>query len=160
MPLLAFKEFSEHSFSKTERFLGCDVGEKTVGLALSDTTKTIATPLSVIRRTKWKVDSLLLVEILATHHIGGIIIGFPLNMNGTEGPRCQATRQFATNFMALSEIPVCLWDERLSTQAITRTLLDADVSRNKRKPLVDQMAAAYILQGFLDAFHKYLKEMK
>lgn len=160
MPPLDFKEFSESTFSKKERFLGCDVGEKTIGLAISDTRKMIATPLSVIKRTKWKTDSLLLGEVLETHEIGGIIIGFPLNMNGTEGPRCQATRQFASNLLALCEVPLCLWDERLSTQAITRTLLEADVSRSKRKPLVDKMAAAYILQGFLDAFQRYLQEVK
>ena len=160
MALLSFKEFSHHSFSLSERFLGCDVGEKTIGLALSDITKTIATPLTVIKRTKWKKDALLLKEKLSQHQVAGLIVGFPLNMNGTEGPRCQSTRQFSANMLDLSVLPLCLWDERLSTQAITRTLLEADLSRGKRKPLLDKMAAAYILQGFLDAFQKYMREMK
>ena len=152
MPLLSFKDFSNLSFEKEGRFLGCDLGEKTIGLALSDKTLTIATPLSVIRRTQWKKDSKSLLEEIEKHHICGIIVGFPLNMNGSEGPRCQSVRQFVSNLLALCNIPVCLWDERLSTYAVTRTLLEADLSRTRRSQVVDKLAASYILQGFLDAY--------
>jgi len=157
MPLMNFEPFSQQSFEKSGRFLGCDVGEKTIGLALSDTQLTIASPLQVIHRTKWKNDGPALLKIIMEHHIVGIIIGFPLNMNGSEGPRCQATRQFVANVLTLIDLPICLWDERLSTMAVTRTLLEADLSRAKRKQVVDKMAAAYILQGFLDAFCRLKK---
>ena len=131
--------------------MGCDVGEKTIGLALSDVNRTIATPFDVIRRTQWKVDSKTLLKVFSDHHIVGIVVGLPLNMDGSEGPRCQSIRQFSQNVLALSDLPLCLWDERLSTVAVTRTLLEADVSREKRKKVIDKMAASYILQGFLDA---------
>lgn len=154
MPLLSFEAFSQNVFEKEGRFLGCDVGTKTIGLALSDRSKMIATPLTVIQRTQWKDDSLTLLNEINTHTICGIIVGFPLNMNGTEGPRCQSTRQFASNLLSMRDLPLCLWDERLSTRAVTRTLLDADLSRAKRGQVVDKMAACYILQGFLDAYGK------
>ncbi len=156
MPLLSFEDFSQTSFEGGGRFLGCDVGTKTIGLALSDTNKMIATPLTVIKRTQWKEDSLTLLNEIDTHTICGIIVGFPLNMNGTEGPRCQSTRQFASNLLKAWDLPLCLWDERLSTRAVTRTLLDADLSRAKRGQVVDKMAACYILQGFLDAYGRKL----
>ncbi len=152
MTLLTFENFSHYSFEKGGRFLGCDVGEKTIGLALSDTQRKISTPFQVIYRTQWKKDSEILLKIISAHHIIGIVVGFPLNMNGSEGPRCQSTRQFVTNLLALQDLPVCLWDERLSTLAVTRTLLEADLSRAKRSKVIDKVAAAYILQGFLDAF--------
>ncbi|MBP6951076.1 MAG: Holliday junction resolvase RuvX [Alphaproteobacteria bacterium] len=151
MPLLAFEEFSFLSFGKEERLLGCDVGQKTIGLALSDTTLKIATAFQVIHRTQWKKDSATLLKIILTYHIGGIVVGFPLNMNGSEGPRCQSTRQFVTNLITLQDLPICLWDERLSTLAVTRTLLEADLSRAKRSQVIDKVAASYILQGALDA---------
>lgn len=154
MALLSLLEFSAYPFEKSEKFLGCDVGEKTIGLAISDKNKMIATPLKVMRRTQWKKDAPLLLKLLQEEHIGGIVVGFPLNMNGTEGPRCQSTRQFVANLLALHDLPICLWDERLSTSAVTRTLLEADVSRQKRADVVDKMAAAYILQGFLEAFRR------
>lgn len=157
MSLLSFDEFSVLSFKKEGRFLGCDIGEKTIGLALSDRSQTIASPLMTIRRTQWKKDSATLLKEIETHSISGILVGFPLNMNGTEGPRCQSTRQFVTNLLQVIDIPVCLWDERLSTLAVTRTLLEADVSRAKRDQVVDKMAACYILQGFLDAFRNSQK---
>lgn len=152
MALLSFLEFSSYPFEKSDKFLGCDIGEKTIGLAISDRNKIIATPLMVLHRTQWKKDGPLLLKIIEDQNIGGVVVGFPLNMNGTEGPRCQSTRQFVANLLALREIPVCLWDERLSTSAVTRTLLEADLSRQKRAEVVDKMAAAYILQGFLEAF--------
>lgn len=152
MALLTFEEFSQISFEKKGRFLGCDVGEKTIGLALSDINRKIATPFQVIHRTQWKKDSPLLLSLIQEHHILGIVVGLPLNMNGSEGPRCQSTRQFAANLLALKDLPICFWDERLSTIAVTRTLLEADLSRAKRSKVVDKMAASYILQGALDAF--------
>ena len=154
MPLLTFDDFKQSSFERGGRFLGCDVGEKTIGLALSDINHTIATPFEVIRRTKWKEDSLAFLKILDQYKIVGIIIGFPLNMDGSEGPRCQSIRQFSQNVLALRDLPLCLWDERLSTIAVTRTLLEADLSREKRRKVVDKMAAAFILQGCLNAFQR------
>jgi putative Holliday junction resolvase len=152
MALLTFEEFSRYSFEKEGRFLGCDVGEKTIGLALSDRNRTIASPYQVINRTRWKQDSETLLKIIKDFAILGVVVGFPLNMDGSEGPRCQSTRQFVNNLLLLCELPICFWDERLSTVAVTRTLLEADLSRTKRKKVVDKMAACYILQGFLDAF--------
>lgn len=150
-----FESFCQHPFEKNGRFLGLDVGEKLIGLALSDINRTISTPFQVIQRTQWKKDALIFLKLIQDYRITGIVVGFPLNMNGTEGPRCQSTRQFAQNLLAVTDLPVCLWDERLSTMAVTRTLLEADLSRSKRKQVVDKMAAAYILQGFLDAFNRH-----
>jgi putative Holliday junction resolvase len=151
--------FYQQTFEKKGRFLGFDVGEKTIGLALSDTNRTIATPFQVIPRTKWKKDAEALLKIIKEHCIVGVVVGFPLNMDGSEGPRCQSTRQFVTNLLSIFDLPVCLWDERLSTMAVTRTLLEADLSRAKRKKVVDKMAAAYILQGFLDGFGRMNKSV-
>jgi len=130
--------------------LGLDLGEKTIGLALSDGSLTIATPLETIRRTKFTPDARRLAAIIAEHGVGGLVVGLPVNMDGSEGPRCQSVRQFAANFLEKTEIPIAFWDERLSTAAVTRTLLDADVSRKRRAEVVDKMAAGYILQGALD----------
>lgn len=152
MSILNFDLFCKLSFEKGGRFLGFDVGEKTIGLALSDTNRMIATPFQTIHRTQWKKDVELLLKIMKDYKVVGLIIGLPLNMNGSEGPRCQSIRQFASNLLSVTDIPLCLWDERLSTMAVTRTLLEADLSRAKRKMVVDKMAAAYILQGFLDGF--------
>lgn len=152
MSLLNAELFCKISFEKGGRFLGFDVGDKTIGLALSDINRTIATPFQTIYRTQWKKDAEMLFKIIKDYKVVGIIIGLPLNMNGSEGPRCQSVRQFAANLLSFVDIPLCLWDERLSTMAVTRTLLEADLSRLKRKKVVDKMAAAYILQGFLDAF--------
>lgn len=154
MSLLTFEKFCSYSFEKEGRFLSCDVGEKTIGLAFSDRNRTIASPYIVINRTRWKQDSDTLLKIIKEFGILGVIVGFPLNMDGSEGPRCQSTRQFVDNLLSLCKLPICLWDERLSTVAVTRTLLEADLSRTKRKKVVDKMAACYILQGFLDAFSR------
>jgi putative Holliday junction resolvase len=132
------------------RLLGLDVGAKTIGLALSDVTRSVATPLETIRRTKFQKDADALLAILARFGIGGLVIGLPLNMDGSEGPRAQATRAFARNLASRTELPMVFWDERLSTAAVTRTLIEADASRARRAELVDKMAAAYILQGALD----------
>ena len=132
------------------RLLGLDLGEKTIGLALSDTMLIIATPLETLARGKFTADAAELAEIVAEHGVGGLVIGLPLNMDGSEGPSAQSARAFARNFAARSALPIALCDERLSTAAVTRTLLEADASRQRRAALVDKMAAAYILQGALD----------
>ena len=136
---------------RRKRLMGLDVGSKTIGLALSDTTLTIATPMETIKRSKFTKDAEYLLKIAAEHDVGGFIIGMPYNMDGSEGPRCQSTRQFQENLAEKTTLPMTLWDERMSTQAVTRTLLDADASRARRAELVDKMAAAFILQGALDA---------
>jgi putative Holliday junction resolvase len=130
--------------------IGIDAGTKTLGLALSDITRTIASPLTVIRRTKFKDDAAELLRAAAEHRIGGFVLGLPTNLDGTAGPRVQATRAFARNLNALSELPILLWDERLSTAAAERTLLEADASRRRRAQVIDKLAAAIILQGALD----------
>jgi putative pre-16S rRNA nuclease len=133
-----------------KRLLGLDLGEKTIGLALSDTSLTIATPMETLKRGKFTVDAEILEKIIATQGIGGLVVGLPLNMDGSEGPSAQSARSFARNFATRTRLPIALCDERLSTAAVTRTLIDADASRKRRAALVDKMAAAYILQGALD----------
>lgn len=133
------------------RLLGLDIGSKTIGLALSDTTLTIATPMETIKRTKFKDDAEKLLDIVQKQGVGGFVLGWPVNMDGSEGPRCQSTKAFSDNLAKLSDLPQVFWDERLSTAAVERTLIEADRSRARRKELVDKMAAAYILQGALHA---------
>jgi putative Holliday junction resolvase len=132
------------------RLMGLDLGTKTIGLALSDAERRIATPLETIRRTKFQADAQAMLALADRHGVAALVIGMPLNMDGTEGPRVQATRAFARNLGGLTPLPIHFWDERLSTAAVTRTLLEADASRARRDVLVDKMAAAYILQGLLD----------
>lgn len=132
------------------RLMGLDVGTKTVGLAVSDPGLTIATPLETLRRTKFRADATRLLDLAAQRGVGGLVLGLPINMDGSEGPRCQSIRQFAANLAEHTDLPMALWDERLSTAAVTRTLLEADASRKRRAEVVDKMAAAYILQGLLD----------
>ena len=132
------------------RLLGLDVGAKTVGLALSDTTRTVASPYATLRRTRFAADAQTLAEIIAREGVGGLILGLPINMDGSEGRRCQSVRAFAANLVERIEVPAAFWDERLSTAAVTRTLIEADASRRRRRQLVDKLAAAYILQGALD----------
>lgn len=138
------------SLAKEARLLGIDLGEKTIGLALSDVGRSIATPLETIRRTKFTPDAEQIRALALRFEIGGIVLGLPLNMDGSEGPRAQATRAFARNLKPLLGLPILFWDERLSTAAVTRILLDADASRIRRGQVIDKMAAAYILQGALD----------
>ena len=134
------------------RLLGLDVGSKTVGLALSDPTLTVASPLQTLRRTKFTRDAQALRAIATEHEVGGLVIGLPVSMDGTEGPRCQSVRQFARNLLQVLDLPVAFWDERLSTAAVERMLIDEVVmSRRRRGEVVDKAAAAYILQGALDA---------
>lgn len=132
------------------RLIGLDLGTKTIGLALSDLGRGIASPMETIKRKKFTLDAEKLLEICARQQVGGIVLGLPLNMDGSEGPRVQATRAFVRNLSQKTELPITYWDERLSTAAVTRTLLEADSSRAKRAEAVDKMAAAFILQGFLD----------
>ncbi len=136
---------------RNQRLLGLDVGTKTIGLALSDVLRSIASPFDTLRRGKFAADAKILLAIAAKHEVGGLVVGLPLEMDGREGPRCQSVRQFAANLLKLEDMPIAFWDERLSTAAVTRTLLEADASRKRRGEVVDKMAAAYILQGFLDA---------
>lgn len=131
--------------------MGIDPGTKTLGIAISDSLRTIATPMETIKRTKFSKDMQRLTHILQEQQICGMIIGYPVNMDGSEGPRCQSVRQFAQNVTQHTDIPILLWDERLSTAAVERTMLEADLSRKRRSELVDKLAAAYILQGVLDA---------
>ena len=130
--------------------VGLDLGTKTIGVALSDLSRTIANPLKTIARTKFQADAAALLALAAAERASAFVLGLPLNMDGSEGPRAQATRAFARNLAALTDIPIALWDERLSTVAVTRTLLEADASRARRAAVVDKMAAAYLLQGALD----------
>ena len=134
--------------------MGLDLGTKTIGVAISDPGRSIASPLTTVARTKFKADAAALLKEAGRHAIAGLVIGLPLNMDGSEGPRVQATRAFARNLAALTDLPMLFWDERLSTAAVTRTLIEADTSRKRRGEVVDKMAAAYILQGLLDRLGK------
>lgn len=145
VPLEALVTLPDHA-----RLLGLDLGTKTIGLALSDVERQIASPLETIRRIKFSLDVVALLKIAEKHAVVGLVIGLPLNMDGSEGPRVQSTRAFVRNLVPLTSLPIVFWDERMSTLAVTRTLLDADASRAKRAAVVDKMAAAYILQGALD----------
>ena len=130
--------------------MGLDLGTKTIGLAISDAGRRVASPLVTIERTKFGADAKALLALAAENAIAAFVLGLPLNMDGSEGPRVQSTRAFARNLAALTELPILFWDERLSTAAVTRTLLEADTSRKRRGEVIDKMAAAYILQGALD----------
>ncbi len=146
---LALSELPER-LKRDERILGLDVGTKTIGLALSDVMRQIATPLETIRRTKFTADAKRLLELAKEHGVGGLVIGLPVNLDGSEGPRAQSTRAFARSLGPMTDLPMAFWDERLSTAAAERALLEADASRKRRAELIDKMAAAYILQGALD----------
>jgi putative Holliday junction resolvase len=132
------------------RLMGLDVGTKTIGLALSDTRCIIATPLETIRRRRFRDDMARLFALIDAHRVGGLVIGLPLTLAGGDGPRTQSVRQFARNLIALRDVPVSFWDERLSTAAVTREMIAADITRRRRAEIVDRVAAAYILQGCLD----------
>jgi putative Holliday junction resolvase len=132
------------------RLLGLDLGTKTIGLAISDGALMVASPIETIQRTKFTADAQKLLAVADGRQVAGLVLGLPVNMDGTEGPRCQSTRQFARNLLALRDLPIAFWDERLSTAAVQRAMIDADLTRAKRAKVVDQMAAGYILQGALD----------
>ncbi|BDA84486.1 putative pre-16S rRNA nuclease [Aureimonas sp. SA4125] len=129
---------------------GLDLGTKTIGIAVSDVGLRLATPRKLVRRTKFGADAAALMKSLDDERCGGIVIGMPLNMDGSEGPRAQSTRAFVRNYLRLDPRPICFWDERLSTVAAERSMIEADVSRKKRAERIDSAAAAFILQGALD----------
>jgi putative holliday junction resolvase len=132
------------------RLMGLDVGTKTIGLALSDTRRMIATPLETIRRRRFHSDLIRLLSLVDAHGVGGLVIGLPLTLAGGEGPRTQSVSQFARNLLALRDLPIIFWDERMSTAAVTREMIAHDMTSRRRAQIVDRVAAAYILQGFLD----------
>ncbi len=136
------------------KLLGLDLGTKTIGVAISDSLRMSATPLTTIRRSKFTQDAEQLDTLIEENKAIGIVLGLPLNMDGSEGPRVQSTRAFARNLSARISIPIVFWDERLSTSAVTRTLIEADVSRSKRAQVVDKLAASYILQGALERLRR------
>ena len=140
------------------RLFGLDLGTKTIGIGISDVERRIASPLETIRREKFSIDVKKLDALVASHSIYALVMGFPLNMDGSEGPRVQATRAFVRNMANFMSLPVLYWDERLSTAAVTRTLIEQDASRAKRAEVVDRMAAAYILQGALDRMNAIIRE--
>ncbi len=136
--------------------MGLDLGDKTIGVAVSDGMRAVASPHETVRRKKFGVDAARLLEIVAERDVAGIILGLPYNMDGSEGPRCQSTRAFARNLERLTELPIGYWDERLSTVAAERALLEADATRKRRAEVIDNIAASYILQGVLDRLN-YMK---
>lgn len=138
--------------ARNQTILGLDLGTKTIGMALSDVTYIVASPLATIARKKFSQDAAELEAVIAKHNVGALVLGLPMQMDGTEGPRTQATRSFAAEMLKRRDIPIAFWDERLSTAAVQRMLTsEADLSRKRRAEVVDKAAAAYILQGFLEA---------
>jgi putative Holliday junction resolvase len=146
----------EQALPPAAALIGLDLGTKTIGVAISDLGRRIASPLVLINRVKFTQDAEALIKLIGERQVAGIVIGLPLNMDGSEGPRAQATRAFVRNL--LPNISVSFWDERLSTVAVTRTLLEADTSRKRRGELVDKMAAGFILQGALDRMQKLKRD--
>ena len=134
--------------------IGLDLGTKTIGVAASDPDRRVAAPVETVVRTKFSLDAARILALAAERRAAGFVLGLPINMDGSEGPRAQATRAFARNLAQQTELPIALWDERLSTAAVERALIDADVSRAKRKKVIDQHAAVFILQGALDRLSK------
>jgi len=145
----AIEDFAK-ALTPMRALAGLDLGTKTIGVAVSDNLLTVATPLETVKRKKFGVDAARLLEIAAKRDLGGIILGLPRNMDGSEGPRCQSTRAFARNLSRLTDLPIGFWDERLSTVAAERALLEADTSRARRAEVIDHVAAGYILQGVMD----------
>ena len=151
---MAVVELDRLTLAPGARLLGLDLGEKTIGLALSDRLLMVATPMETLKRGKFAADAARLDIIISEQGIGGLVVGLPLNMDGSDGPSAQSARAFGRNWVNRSPLPLLFWDERLSTMAVTRTLLDADASRKRRGEVVDKMAAAYILQGALDRLRR------
>ncbi len=150
MPLLSLPEFAA-ALPGRGALMGLDPGEKRIGVAVSDTTRLIASSLDQISRTKFAADAEAILKLYDARQCVGLVIGLPLNMDGSAGPAAQSARAFARNLIAKRDAPLLLWDERLSTAAVTRTLIEGDASRRRRGEVVDKMAAAYMLQGALDA---------
>jgi putative Holliday junction resolvase len=142
------------SIPPTGRIMGLDLGTKTIGVAISDGMRYSATPLEIIKRTKFTQDAIRLDELIAQNAIVAIILGLPLNMDGSEGPRVQSTRAFARSLGQRITLPIAFWDERLSTSAVTRMMIEADLRRDRRAEVVDKLAASYILQGALDRLRR------
>jgi len=150
--LSVFDQFEEFAAAlpKGRALLGLDLGDKTIGVAVSDRLWSVATPAETIKRKKFTLDAAHLLEIAQSREAGGLLLGLPRNMDGSEGARCQSTRAFARNLSRISDLPIGFWDERLSTVAAERALLEADTSRKRRAEVIDHVAAGYILQGALD----------
>jgi putative Holliday junction resolvase len=149
MPILSLEAAAAH-LPPRGALVGLDLGTKTIGVAVSDPDRRLATPVTTVLRQRFNADAERLLALARERHAVGFVLGLPINMDGTEGPRAQSTRAFARNFARLTELPIALWDERLSTAAVERALIEADASRARRKAVIDQHAAAYILQGALD----------
>jgi len=147
--VLPLSEAAVH-FPARGALIGLDLGTKTIGVAASDPDRKLATGVETVARTKFSADAQRVLELAAERSAVGFVLGLPINMDGTEGPRAQSTRAFARNFAKLTTLPIALWDERLSTAAVERELITANVSRAKRAAVIDQHAAAFILQGALD----------
>src|SRR5471030_3562580 len=147
--ILSLVEAAEH-FPPRGGLIGLDLGTKTIGVASSDPDRKLATGVETIARTKFAADAARVLALAVERNACGFVLGLPVNMDGSEGPRAQSTRAFARNFAKLTKLPIALWDERLSTAAVEQDLIAADMSRAKRKEVIDQHAAAYILQGALD----------
>jgi putative holliday junction resolvase len=150
-PVLALADLSLPSRGA---LIGLDLGTKTIGVAISDPDRRLATGIETVARTRFSADAGRLMELAAERKAVAFVLGLPLNMDGSEGPRAQSTRAFARNLSRLTDLPIGLWDERLSTAAVERVLIAADVSRSKRKAVIDQHAAIFILQGALDRLRK------
>jgi putative holliday junction resolvase len=149
MPVLALNEAAA-LLPERGALIGLDLGSKTIGVAVSDPDRRVATPVETVARKRFNLDAARILHLAAERRVVGIVLGLPINMDGSEGPRAQSTRAFARNLARLTELPIALWDERLSTAAVERALIAANASRAKRKAVIDQQAAAYILQGALD----------
>jgi putative Holliday junction resolvase len=150
MPVVDLTDLPNHLQAQAP-VVGLDLGEKTIGVAVSDGTRMVASPLSLIRKTKFTDDAGALFKLMESRGAEGVVIGLPVNMDGTEGPRCQSARAFGRNLLRLRDLPIAFWDERMSTMAVNRLLIgEADVTRARRAEVVDKMAAAWILQGALE----------
>src|SRR5271170_1169651 len=136
--------------------IGLDLGSKTIGVAASDPERRVAVPVETITRARFALDARRILDLAAERRAAGLVLGLPINMDGSEGPRAQSTHAFARNLARLTELPIALWDERLSTVAVERALIAADLSRDRRKAVIDQHAATYILQGALDRLAKHI----
>lgn len=150
MPVLDSIEDFASAVPGGRAIAGLDLGDKTIGVAVSDRLLSVSSPLLTIRRKKFGLDAAALLVVVAERELAGLILGLPRNMDGSEGARCQSTRAFARNLSALTDLPITFWDERLSTVAAERALLEADMSRRKRAEVIDHVAAGVILQGALD----------
>ena len=149
---MIYEDVSEfaNKLHSNNSLIGLDLGTKTIGVAVSDTILSVATPIKTIKRKKFSADADQLLGIISIKNCCGVVVGLPKNMDGSEGPRAQSTRAFARNFSAKAQLPITFWDERLSTVAAEKALLEADTTRKRRAEVIDHVAAAYILQGFLD----------